>query len=396
MDYKTTQFIVASRVNQINAKHFIQIVDMALGGIEIMAHTKCSFCGYNYDEWYGDTRNGVPSGVTLAQLAGSVCSRCGLQGTRHQRQPNPMYAGLEAEYYDQFAGKAGIAFYCKWLREETEVTEVLEVGAGTGRISLELAQTGISVTGLDLSTEMLEWAEKKKKRMDAQKKRTHLDFVEGDIFHWTSEKKYSHIILPDGLFQHYTLSREHRELLRKIKSLLAMGGQVAIDIVIPPTESTWSYKRKKRITEKKEVYQVVEGETSLNRQLFRYRLTYETFENHIERPRYRVEREMALILPREISELMQAEGFHIIAMVANYRITNEIPWAENEMIGHVSPHRALDPTASLVDIEDWTAVEGIVAYEHLVWQNGGYPIAEVMPGRSPSSPMKWTIIARLL
>lgn len=68
-----------------------------------------------YDEWFEDCRNGVPPGVPITDLAGTLCSRCGMQGVRHEKQTNPKYTGLEAEYYDQFAGKAGIAFYREWI-----------------------------------------------------------------------------------------------------------------------------------------------------------------------------------------------------------------------------------------------------------------------------------------
>jgi len=38
---------------------------------------------------------------------------------------------------------------------------VLELGCGTGRITLQLARAGLTVTGIDISTEMLDQARRK-------------------------------------------------------------------------------------------------------------------------------------------------------------------------------------------------------------------------------------------
>ncbi|WP_407946502.1 rubredoxin [Paenibacillus alkaliterrae] len=34
-----------------------------------MTRTQCTFCQYSYEEWYGDSRNGVPSGTAITELA---------------------------------------------------------------------------------------------------------------------------------------------------------------------------------------------------------------------------------------------------------------------------------------------------------------------------------------
>ena len=49
---------------------------------------------------------------------------------------------------------ADIPFYLKYAKKQNG--KILELGCGTGRVSIELAKNGYFVTGLDLSESMLE------------------------------------------------------------------------------------------------------------------------------------------------------------------------------------------------------------------------------------------------
>jgi rubredoxin len=121
-----------------------------------MAITKCDVCGFLYDEWAGDVKNGVPKGTPLSSLAGTLCTTCGMEEERRKRLPNPSYSGLEAQYYDQFVGKVGIAFYRQFIFPVKDHAKVLEIGVGTGRIGIDLCKNGIEVFGIDNSSDMLE------------------------------------------------------------------------------------------------------------------------------------------------------------------------------------------------------------------------------------------------
>src|SRR5215469_3492303 len=109
-------------------------------------------------------------------------SGCGFSLQRTPVLTSPREAGLERFYegaeslfvraYDAFyAGDtppiAGdIAFYDR-LAQATGGGPLLELGCGTGRIALALAQAGLSVTGVDVSAGMLALARRKSERLAA-------------------------------------------------------------------------------------------------------------------------------------------------------------------------------------------------------------------------------------
>ncbi|MGG1658771.1 methyltransferase domain-containing protein [Brevibacillus sp. NRS-1366] len=330
-----------------------------------MSVYSCKVCKFRYDEWLGDTKNGVPPWVPFPHLPGSVCTTCGMQGEeRHLPLAETKYAGLEATYYDQFAGKSGIAFYRDWLLQENERSPVtvLELGVGTGRIAIELARSNLPTCGVDWSPAMLELAEKKKRRM-LKGKEELLELVEQDIRELNLGRSFTHILLPEGLFQQAICREAQRQLIANVKGHLTEDGVVTIDLLLPPLKERWSLLQRKYVFPDRMVYQRVEGETSLSRGQFRYALSYETFLEQVEQPRYRVEREMALLLPGELRLLLESEGFQVITSFEN---------VAHRYQGEGEPQS-----------------EG---YEMDRWQYGGYPFAEL--AGSLGAPTRWTILAK--
>ena len=110
------------------------------------------------------------------------------------------YEGAESLFvraYDAFyAGGAppiagDIAFYDR-LAQATG-GPVLELGCGTGRIALALAQAGLSLTGVDVSAGMLALARRKSERLAAtasrfspSSKETWPDSTWGGVSAWPS------------------------------------------------------------------------------------------------------------------------------------------------------------------------------------------------------------------
>src|SRR5205807_8525268 len=93
-----------------------------------------------------------------------------------------LYDSFIADYYDESPIVKGrvqdVAFYRNAARDFGD--PILELGCGTGRITMALAEAGKRITGLDLSGRMLERAVKKRAALRVEaRERVHL--VQGDM-----------------------------------------------------------------------------------------------------------------------------------------------------------------------------------------------------------------------
>ncbi|MEK3936651.1 methyltransferase domain-containing protein [Sporosarcina sp. FSL W7-1349] len=353
-----------------------------------MSVTNCQVCGFIYSEWFGDTRNGVPKGTSLHELAGSLCNRCGMQGERHVKELSAIYESMEADYYDQFAGKSGISFYTDLLERDELAQHVLEVGVGTGRIAIEISRKGIPVTGIDNSGDMLKFAKKKAKAL-FRNRPSLLDVVEMDALQLDLPKTFSHILLPDGFLQHFTAISEQVTLLQKVHSHLKKDGILAVDIILPPVGREWTFSHRKKLMNRQEISLDIRRGTSLTRQVYYYEATFEKFVNRNSEGRYRVDRELSLMLPKEAGLLLESQGFTVVEMVNNYQSHKLQGWASSYL-----EYCVVTPSLTKEESLQETIQDGLQPFQENVWQNGGYPLGGVMQERHAGDVEYWTIIAR--
>ncbi|MFB6363482.1 methyltransferase domain-containing protein [Paenibacillus elgii] len=361
-----------------------------------MTTKECSICHYIYDEWFGDCRNGVPAGVGIGALAGTVCSRCGMQGVRHEPRANAPYAGLEAELYDQFAGKAGIVFARDWIMGTaagfSEPPSVLELGAGTGRIAVELAQHGIRVCGVDRSPDMLKLAETKRNRVLKNRADT-LKLVEQDMLELELAETFTHVLCSEGIIQHVTRMGEHRTVLGNIRNHLVPQGLLAVELLLPPAQASWKTVQRKVLPKGKIVYKHVEGETSLRRQIYRLTVTYETFVLGLEQPRYRVERELALMTPKELVLLLESEGFEVVGLVENEGGSK--PWSTVLPSGLARVVSDLKPDETLETLESEGRLGATtLPYRPEAWRAGSFPVGTDAGMNAHAAAASFTILAK--
>ena len=107
---------------------------------------------------------------------------------------------------------------------------VLELGSGTGRVTIPIAQCGIEIVGLESSTEMLKVAKAKSEAMDVTSRPT---WVHGDMRDFAQGREFALVIIPFRGFLSLLSVEEQRSCLDCIRQHLAPGGRLVFDIFVP-------------------------------------------------------------------------------------------------------------------------------------------------------------------
>jgi SAM-dependent methyltransferase len=142
-----------------------------------------------------------------------------------------MTLDLIATYYDLLYGHVDEDWPLWQNLAQAANGPILEVGCGTGRLLLPLAQAGYSITGLDLSPVALASARAKLQTAGLSKKvKVHLaDMRQFDL----PQKNFALAIIPLNTFMHCHTIEDQLSTLRSIYSHLQPQGQLAIDLFYP-------------------------------------------------------------------------------------------------------------------------------------------------------------------
>jgi SAM-dependent methyltransferase len=134
-----------------------------------------------------------------------------------------------APFYDAiYAFRAqDIAFYVAMAREGKG--PILEVGCGTGRISIPLAEAGHEIHGLDASPGMLQIIRHKL----AGRPELVIHLHEGDMRAFDLGKKFAQIFVPFRAFLHLDTIDDQVAALRNFHRHLLLDGRLIMDVFAP-------------------------------------------------------------------------------------------------------------------------------------------------------------------
>jgi len=141
--------------------------------------------------------------------------------------------GLAAEFYDDvdlYLNRGDIKFFVDFANEIDG--EVLELGCGTGRVLIPIAETGIKITGLDFSEQMLKRCREKLEPLPDSTKNL-VSLVQGDMSDFSIDKKFELITTPFRPFQHLTTVKQQRACLACVKKHLEPDGRFVLDLFNP-------------------------------------------------------------------------------------------------------------------------------------------------------------------
>jgi SAM-dependent methyltransferase len=106
---------------------------------------------------------------------------------------------------------------------------VLELGCGTGRVAVPLAEAGLSVTGVDFSAGMLAVARDRGAGLP-------LTCVEGDMRKVRLRRKFATVLIPFGGLQHMATPDEVTDAMVTVARHLMRDGIAIVDIEAPHPE----------------------------------------------------------------------------------------------------------------------------------------------------------------
>jgi len=166
------------------------------------------------------------------------------------------YSGMEAASYDlvdELSDFDDYPFY-RFLIEASPGS-VLDLGCGTGRILVGLAEEGIDVTGLDVSREMLDICEEKLAALGRE-----APLVYGDIRSFDLSETFDTILIPGFTIQLLLSSEDLDACLKSCTRHLKPGGQLVVSTYLP-WEMLESGLKRKPLEKKRESDRDTSGES---------------------------------------------------------------------------------------------------------------------------------------
>ncbi len=119
---------------------------------------------------------------------------------------------------------------------------VLELGCGTGRVTLPVARTGARIVGVDRSSEMLARAMKRSRR---SRLKMQLSLLRADIrfLPFRPAARFDLVMAPYGILQSLVSDADLRATLASVERVIARRGIFGIDLV--PDLPVWKEYRNK-------------------------------------------------------------------------------------------------------------------------------------------------------
>ena len=139
-----------------------------------------------------------------------------------------------AEWYDVFYSSSEYKEE-KYYQEISKSfkDKILEIGVGTGRIAIKLAQMGKNVVGIDSSIEMLAKAEKKIKNKKLSK---NISLVNADMLNFELNEKFNLIIIPANTLLLCKNESEQIKVLKNCVKHLTTEGVLIFNVYYPDNE----------------------------------------------------------------------------------------------------------------------------------------------------------------
>jgi SAM-dependent methyltransferase len=141
------------------------------------------------------------------------------------------YADAALYDYEYRRRRADVTFY-RELARRRGAQRILELGAGTGRVTIPLARDGRSVVALDQSPAMLARLRQRAERLPGSAA-SRITPVTGDLRSFAVSGRFPLVIAAFNVLEHLYTRGEVAACLQRIAAHLAPGGAFAFDVQLP-------------------------------------------------------------------------------------------------------------------------------------------------------------------
>ncbi|MDP9326405.1 MAG: methyltransferase domain-containing protein [Candidatus Dormibacteraeota bacterium] len=217
---------------------------------------------------------------------------------------------------------------------------VLELGAGSGRITLPLARAGFRITAVDSSADMIELLRRRLGDEPASVVE-RVEPVEQDLRRLRLDRLYRFICLPFNTLLMFSQSHERQQALDAVREHLAPSGAFAFEVFTPDparlvTSADWEVDLEHdiegrdgegKVHVRREIMRGVDIGRQVMHNRFRHRVS--TADDGRELASWEDEMTLAFIFPRELDLLLERQGFGVKARYGGPAMEPYDPTPEN-------------------------------------------------------------------
>jgi ubiquinone/menaquinone biosynthesis C-methylase UbiE len=227
---------------------------------------------------------------------------------------------------------------------------VLELGAGSGRVTLAIANAGIAIHALDRSDAMLaRLAEKLKTQTPDVQNRVTL--IAADMRTFALSQRFALIVIPYRAFLHNLTEGDRLACLDRVRGHLPPGGRFAFNVFHPslefmaqhagPLAGVWRWAG---------THPLASGGYVIRSEAIRYNTVRQIVNAQLRYDEYGVDNvlvrtalhpiELAYLYPNDIRRLLERAGFDDIVIKGNFAGRDFLRDTDELVVEAVSPGRS--------------------------------------------------------
>lgn len=235
----------------------------------------------------------------------------------------------DADVYDVMhpgSLQGDIQWYCR--KAVDSGGPVLELGAGTGRITIPIAEAGVRVSAVDLDGGMLGRLRQKAASLPADVQ-SRISAHPGDMRTFTLDEQFALIIIPFRAFLHNITRDDQLATLRRAHAQLRPGGELALNVFHPSLQymaanagayaGVWRWRKTLKLPD---------GGFVVYSEASRYDTVHQRLESMIRTEEFGADGdlrrtnmmhlELAYLYPSDIASLLAESGFELVRVSGDF------------------------------------------------------------------------------